>query len=65
MTKISTSHGTYWVWLDHLQAIRKINDGIDLIFDYQEFTLNDCDLNAKDNGPLLEFLKNRDVKWNI
>jgi len=65
MTKITTSNGTCWVWLDHLQAIRKINDGIRLIFDYQEFTLNNCDLNIKDNEPLLEFLKTMDVKWNI
>lgn len=65
MTKILTAHGTYWVWLDHLQAIRKSNKGIELIFDYQELPLYNCDLNVKDNGPLLEFLKDRDVEWNI
>ena len=65
MTKISTAHGTYWVWLDHLQAIRKTVNGIELIFDYENLTLHGCDLNDKDNGPLLEFLKDRDVEWNI
>ena len=65
MTKITAINGTYWVWLDHLQAIHKTNDGIELIFDYQEFALKECDLNVKDNEPLLEFLKTRDVEWNI
>ena len=65
MTKIIAANGTYWVWLDHLQAIHKRPDGIELIFDYQEFTLNNCDLNVKDNEPLLQFLKDRDVEWNI
>ena len=65
MTKIISSQGTYWVWLDHLQAIRKANDGITMIFDYQEFTLKECDLNVEDNEPLLKFLKDRDVEWNI
>ena len=65
MTKIISSQGTHWVWLDHLQAIRKTVNGIELIFDYLELTLHGCDLNDKDNGPLLEFLKTRNVKWNI
>ena len=65
MTKITAANGTYWVWLDHLQAIHQIHDGLRLIFDYQEFTLNNCDLNVKDNEPLLQFLKTRDVEWNI
>ena len=65
MTKISTAYGIYWVWLDHLQAIRKANDGITLIFDYQEFALKECDLNVEDNESLLQFLKDRDVEWNI
>lgn len=65
MTKIISSQGTHWVWLDHLQAIRKTVNGIELIFDYLELTVNECDLNIKDNERLLEFLKDRDVEWNI
>ena len=65
MTKIISSQGTHWVWLADLQAIRKTVNGIELIFDYIELTVNECDLNIKDNGPLLEFLKTREVEWNI
>ena len=65
MTKIIAAYGTYWVQLEDLRAIQVKNDGIELVFDYKCLVLKHCDLDDEGNESLLQFLKDKGVKWNI